>query len=103
MNEKRIREVIEVEQRALELLAQANREAERIPLEAEAEAAAFLDSARRSAQDQARRIIDEAQQSDEAAETIARAQAEMMRITSLADKNLEKAIAFVVDSVLGRS
>ena len=46
MNEKRIREVIEVEQKALELLAQANREAEQIPLQAEAEAAAILEDAR---------------------------------------------------------
>jgi vacuolar-type H+-ATPase subunit H len=45
VNEKRIREVIEVEKRALELVAQANREADQLPVQAEAEAAAIVEGA----------------------------------------------------------
>ena len=103
MNEKRIREVIEVEQRALELLAQGNREADQIPIQAEAQAAAILEDARAAAHAEARRMIEEAQARDDSAGIISRAQDEMSHVGALADKNLEKAVAYVLDRVLGRS
>jgi vacuolar-type H+-ATPase subunit H len=103
VNEKRIREVIEVEQRALEMLAHAKRDAEQIPIQAEAEAAAIVENARAAAQDEARRMIEDAQKGDEATEIISQAQANMSRKAELADQNLEKAVTYVVERVLGRA
>ena len=102
MNEKRIREVIEVEQRALERVSQATREAEQVPVQAQAEAEKLIQTARVEAQDEARRLVERAQTADEAASIISRAEAEMTRIAAMADKNFERAVAHVVDRVLGK-
>jgi vacuolar-type H+-ATPase subunit H len=103
VNEKRIREVIEVEQRALDLLAQANREAEQLPVQAEAEASMIVANAQAAAQAEARTIIEQAQQGDEAAQIISRAEENMSRTSSMAEKNLEKAVTYVLERVLGRA
>jgi vacuolar-type H+-ATPase subunit H len=103
VNEKRIREVIDVEQRALDLLAQAQREAEQIPINAEAQAAAIISKARKEAQDEASQMIEAAQKGDEAAAIISRGKEAIDRAASLAVKNQLKAVAYVLDSVLGRS
>ena len=61
MNEKRIREVIDVEKQAMDLVAQANREAEQLPRKAEVEAAAMIEQSRAAAEDEARQLIQSAQ------------------------------------------
>ncbi len=101
MNEKRIREVIDVEKRALELVAQAHREAEQIPIKAEAEATAIIEKARAAAQEEARHILEQAQNGDDAAAILKRAQEDMSKSASLADLNREKAVALVVERILG--
>lgn len=101
MNEKRIREVLEVEQKAMELLAKAKREAEQLPIEAEAEASRMIESARGAAQDEARKIIEEAQKGNEPEQIVSHAQESMARASSLAEKNLEKAVTYVLERVLG--
>ncbi len=101
MNEKRIREVIDVEKRALDLVAQAHREADQIPLKAEAEATAIIEKARAAAQAEARQLIEKAQAGDDAAAIAKHAQAGMRESARLAAMNEEKAVAYVVEKILG--
>lgn len=102
MNENRIGEVIEVEKRAQEMVARATHEAEQLPIEAEARAVAIAEGARAAAQDQAARIIQEATQAADSSQIISHTEENMSRIARLADKNLEKAISYVLERVLGR-
>jgi vacuolar-type H+-ATPase subunit H len=103
VNEKRIREVIEVEKRALDMVAQANREAEQIPVEAEARAASIVDMARAAARDEAQRMVQRAKEGQESSGILAQAAVRMSQTAGLAEKNLEKAVMFVLERVLARA
>jgi len=101
MNEKRIQEVIEVEKQAQQLLATAKSEAEKLPMQAESEALRTLEEARASAQEEARRILEQVEGKDEAAEIMSMAQERMQQSERLATKNMEKAVAVVLGRVAG--
>jgi hypothetical protein len=100
MNEKRIQEVIEIEKRAQQLLATASRAAEDLPAKAEIEAREIIEQpelrkarARSCWNDPARKtsgeIIEVAGQDGED--------------DRLAEKNMEKAVTYVLQQVIGGS
>ena len=64
MNEKNIRQVLEIEKAAQELQEKAKREAQEIPARAEQEAQALLVRARAEAQDEARKLVAAVQAED---------------------------------------
>ena len=101
VNEKRIREVIEVEKQALELLAQAQREAERLPVEAESAAREMIDKARVAARDEARKLVEQATSEEQAAEIIVRARAAMAERAKKANENFERAVTYVLERLVG--
>ena len=103
MNEKRIREVIEIERQAEEMLAAAKREAEQLPIQAEAEAGNVIDQARASAKVEAGKILEQARAGGEAAEILSKTKVRMGEAEKLADVNLEKAVNYVLERVTGRA
>jgi len=100
---ERIQELIEIENKARDLLATAEREAERLPIQAELEAREEIERARAGARDEARKILEQAQAEDPASEIMARAQERMGESDGLAAKNLEKAVAYVLELVVGKA
>jgi len=103
MNEKRIQEVIEIEKQAQQLLTTASRAAEDLPVKAEAEARELIEQARASAKEQAATLLQQASAEDEAAEIIAKAQAKMGEDDRRAEGNMEKAVHYVLQQVIGGS
>ena len=103
MNEKRIQEVIEIEKQAQQLLATASRAAEDLPAKAEAEAREIIERARASAKQEAQKLLERSAAEDEAAEIIAKSQATMAEGDRLAEKNMEKAVTYVLQQVIGGS
>ncbi|HLA07151.1 MAG TPA: hypothetical protein VJ022_06895 [Anaerolineales bacterium] len=103
MNEKNIRQVLEIEKQAQELQEKAKRDAQEIPVRAEQEAQALLARARAEAQEEARRIIAEAQSEDKLNSVMAGVSAKNSEFEALTKKNFDKAVAFVLDRVIGKA
>ena len=103
MNEKRIQEVIEIERRAQEMLEAARKEAERLPAQAEAEAQEIVSSARTAAEEEARRIVAQASAEDQVAGIASSAQERISQTEKLAASNLERAVEYVLERVMGKA
>jgi vacuolar-type H+-ATPase subunit H len=102
MNEKNIQQVLEIEKQAAEMQEKAKREAQEIPVKAEQEAQALIAKARADAHEEGRKLIASAQSADTggAAADIASKNSEF---EVQAKKNFDKAVAFVLERVLGRA
>lgn len=101
MNENHIRQVLEIEQQAKEIQEAARREAQEIPLRAEQEAQALIAKAVADAHEEARKMIASAQ-SNEADRSAARDSSKNSEFEASAKKNFDKAVAFVLERVIGR-
>lgn len=102
MNEKNIRQVLEIEKQAQELQDKAKRDAQEIPVRAEQEAQAMLARARAEAQEEARNLVASIQADDRSKEILAGVSAKNSEFEALTRKNFDKAVAFVLDRVLGK-
>lgn len=102
MNEKNIQQVLEIEKQAAEMQEKAKREAQEIPVKAEQEAQALIAKAKADAQEEARKLIASAQSADSSggASDIASKNSEF---EAQAKKNFDKAVAFVLERVIGRA
>jgi vacuolar-type H+-ATPase subunit H len=102
MNEKNIQQVLEIEKKAQEMQEKAKREAQEIPVKAEQEAQALIAKAKADAQEEARQLVASAQSADTSggAADIATKNSEF---EALAKKNFDKAVAFVLERVIGRA
>lgn|SRR5512140_2579314 len=103
MNEKRIEQVLEIEKQAQGILDAATHEAEQLPNKAEQEAAELLEKSRAQAQEEARQMVEKAQAQEETAAIIAKAEEKNRETEKLAGKNMDKAVAFVVEHVIGKA
>jgi len=99
---ERIQQVLEIEKQAHAIKDAAAREAERLPLLAEQAALASLEKARADAQEQARRLIAEAQAQAGTDGSIDQAQEGTRRTDALAMNNFDRAVAYVISRVAGR-
>jgi cell division septum initiation protein DivIVA len=99
---KRIQQVLEIEKQAQELRASAEREAQRMPVTAEQEAQSLVEKARNDARAEARQIIENARAAGESAQVITETEEKNRQLDSIAGKNMDKAISFVMDRILGR-
>ncbi len=102
MNEKRIEQVLEIERQAQGILDAATREAEQLPAKAEQEAREIVDRARSQAQEEARQMVEKAQAQDETSAILSQADEKNRETEKLASKNLDKAVAFVLERVIGK-
>jgi cell division septum initiation protein DivIVA len=100
MNEKHIQQVLEIEKQAQEIHEVALREAQQLPIQAEQEAQALIAKAKAEAHEEARAMLAQAQPGDGsgAADLPAAGGPE-----ASAKQNFDKAVAFVLERVIGRA
>jgi vacuolar-type H+-ATPase subunit H len=103
VNEKNIQQVLEIEKKAQEVQEQAQREAQELPRLAEQEAQALIEKAKAEAQEEARKIIAEAQAEDKANEILADVERQDQELEARANANIEKAVNYVLERVIGRA
>jgi vacuolar-type H+-ATPase subunit H len=103
MNEKHIQQVLEIEKQAQEIQEKAKREAQEIPAKAEQEAQALIAKAKADAQEEARRLIASAQSGGTSTQTIMDDASGNSEFEASAKKNFDKAVALVLERVIGRA
>ena len=103
LNEKHIQQVLEIEKKAQEVQEQAQREAQELPRVAEQEAQALIAKAKAEAEEEARRLLAEAQAEDKANEVLAEVERQGSELEAKANANLDKAVAYVLERVIGRA
>ena len=97
-----IQQVLEIEKKAAEMQEKAKREAQEIPVKAEQEAQATIAKAIADAQEEARKMIAAAQSAD-AGDAAADIASQNTEFEANAKKNFDKAVAFVLDRVIGKA
>jgi len=100
MNENRIQRVLEIEKQAQEVQEQAKREAQEIPVKAEQEAQALVAKIVAEAHEEARKMLASAQAEGDSGKAADEA-AKNSEFENSAKKNFDRAVAFVLDRVLG--
>ena len=103
MNEKNIQQVLEIEKHAQEIQEKAKREAQEIPVKAEQEAQALIAKAKLDAQEEARKLVSDAQSADASGGAAAEIASKNSEFEALAKKNFDKAVAFVLERVIGKA
>ena len=103
MNEKHIQQVLEIEKQAQGVQDKAKREAQEIPVKAEQEAQALIAKAKSEAQEEARKMIADVQKDDASAQSAAELASNNSEIEAKAKANFDKAVAFVLERVIGRA
>ena len=103
MNERSIQQVLDIEKKAQEIQEQAQREAQELPRLAEQEAQALIEKAKAEAQEEARKILAEIQSEDPANEILADVERQNRDLETKANANLDKAVNYVLERVLGRA
>ena len=103
MNNQYIQQVLEIEKQSQEIHEKAKREAQELPILAEQEAQALIAKAKAEAQEEARQIITQAQAEAEAEEILDEVNRKNSEIEALANANFDKAVAYVLERVIGRA
>ncbi len=103
MNEKRIEQVLEIEKQAQQILDAATHDAEQVPARAEQEAREMVERARSQAQDEARQMLEKAQSQEQTADILSKAEEKNREVEKRAMQNLDKAVAYVLDRVIGKA
>ena len=102
MNEQ-IRQVLEIEKQAQEIQEKAQREAQEIPLRAEQEAQALIARAKTEAEADAHKLVGAAQSADAGSVISAEADQKDKLFDAQAKKNFDKAVAYVLERVIGKA
>ncbi len=100
MNENRIQQVLEVERQAQEIHEKAIHEAQQLPVQAEQEGQALIDSARVKAEEEARAMIAKAQAEEETSRILSKAEQKNRESEALAMSNFDRAVAYVLERVI---
>lgn len=103
MNEKHIEQVMQIEKEAQQLLDTARQEAARLPVEAERETQQLIERTRTEAQAQAKEMIADAGAQDEAARVLSSVDQKIRQTERTAAKNLDRAVEYVLDRLLGKA
>jgi hypothetical protein len=102
LNEKRIQQVLDLEKQARDIYEASVSEAAQIPVEAEKEAQAMIDKARAEAEAEAKQMVANAQSQEESAQLLVEAEDKVKRTDTLAASNFDRAVAYVLNRVIGR-
>src|SRR5262247_3707560 len=103
MNENRIKQVLELEKRAQEIHDAALKEAQQLPVTAEQEAQALIEKARAEAQQAAREMVSQVKADEESARILAEVEEKNKQFEALATSNFDRAVAYVLERVIGRA
>jgi vacuolar-type H+-ATPase subunit H len=102
LNEKRIQEVIEIEKQADEVYVKAVKEAEHIPQLAEKEAKALVEKSRAEAENEAQQLLANSQPKEECDRILADVEQQIQHSETMAKRNFDRAVTYVISRVLGR-
>ena len=102
MNEKHIQQVLEIEKQAQEIHDAAVKEAQQLPVKAEQEAQALAEKIQAEALAEARRMVSTVQGDEESTRILAEVEDKNRQFEALAMSNFDRAVAYVVERVLGR-
>jgi vacuolar-type H+-ATPase subunit H len=103
MEEKHIQQVLEIEKQAREIHEEAVREAQQLPIQAEQEAQALIAKANADAHEEARKMLTDLPSSDISSQITADGASKNSEFEASAKKNFDKAVAFVLERVIGRA
>jgi vacuolar-type H+-ATPase subunit H len=101
MNEKHIQQVLDIEKQAQEIHEAALKEAQQLPVLAEQEAQALIEKARAEAQQQAREMVAQVKADEESARILSEVEEKNKQSEALATSNLDRAVAYVLERVIG--
>ena len=102
MNEKRIQQVLDIEQQAQGIYQAAVNEAKQLPVQAEQEAQVMLERARVEAEQEAQQMLAKAQSGDESAQILSQAEEKIRSTDAKAQSNFNRAVADVLYRVVGK-
>ncbi len=102
MNEQHIQQVLEIEKQAQEIQDKARREAQEIPVRAEQEAQTLIANAIADAHEEARRMLTNVQSSEASSQIAAEGASKNSEFEAFAKNNFDKAVAFVLERVIGK-
>ena len=103
MKEDRIQQVLEIEKQAKEIQEQAKRKAQEIPVKAQQEAQEIIAKAKAEAQEEARKMIESVQSHGQPDQAGLDEGSKNSEFEASAKKNFDKAVAFVLERVIGRA
>jgi cell division septum initiation protein DivIVA len=103
VNEKHIQQVLEIEKRAQEIHEAATKEAQQLPVIAEQEAQALIEKAQAEAEQEARDMVSKVQADEESARILEEIEEKNRQFESTAMNNLDRAVEYVLERVIGRS
>ncbi|HSM72971.1 MAG TPA: hypothetical protein VK851_15650 [Anaerolineales bacterium] len=101
MNEKHIQQVLEIEKEAQEIHDEAVKEAQQLPVRAEQEAQALVEKAKVDAQKEAREMVEKAKSGEGGGQILSEAEEKNRQFEALAMSNFDRAVAYVIDRVVG--
>ena len=103
MNEKHIQQVLDIEKQAQEIHEAAMKEAQQLPVIAEQESQALIEKAKAEAQQKAREMISEVKADEEGARISSEAEEKNKQFEALAMSNVDRAVTYVLERVIGRA
>ena len=103
VNEKHIQQVLDIEKQAQEIHDAAVKEALQLPVMAEQEAQALIEKAQAEAQQKAREMVSEVKAEEESARILSEVEEKNKQFETLAMSNLDRAVNYVLERVIGRA
>lgn len=102
MNEKRIQQVLKIEEQAQAICETATHDAEQLQAKAVQDAQVLIETTREAARAEAQQLIEDAQAQEECAYVMAQADEQDRRIENLALSHFDRAVGYVLDRVAGK-
>jgi vacuolar-type H+-ATPase subunit H len=102
MSDQRIQEVLAIEEQAKAVRDAAVKEADEMPRLAQRDAQAILDKTRAEAEAEAKSIVDKARSEETQNKVMSEFEANAKRTEELAMSNFDRAVSYVLCSVVGR-
>jgi F0F1-type ATP synthase membrane subunit b/b' len=103
VNEKHIQQVLDIEKQAQEMHEAAMKEAQQLPVTAEQEAQALIEKARAEAEQKAREMVSGVKADEENVRILSEAEEKNKQFEAVAISNLDRAVSYVLDRVIGRA
>jgi vacuolar-type H+-ATPase subunit H len=102
LSEKLIQQVLEIEKQARTIHEAAISQAEQTPAKAEQDAQDIIEKSRLAAEEEARQMIAKAQAQEETGRILTQAEQNTRQIETNAAANFDRAVAYVLDQVIGK-
>jgi vacuolar-type H+-ATPase subunit H len=103
VNERHIQQVLDIEKQAQEIHESAMKEAQQLPVIAEQEGQALIEKAKAEAQQKAREMVAGVKADEENARILTEAEEKNKQFEALAMSNLDRAVNYVLERVIGRA